>query len=151
MYQSTKVVDGFSTCFRQWKANSHCNQLHGYALKFKLTFQSETLDNNNWVMDFGFLKSPLFFSTNLRKTFKDWFSSRFDHTTIIASDDPHLKMFKEMNEKGLIDLIVLDDVGCEAFSKYVFDVLKTMLRDKGELLYSVECIENDKNSAIYIK
>ncbi len=34
-FQSTKLFDGYSTCFRQWKAdNTHCKFLHGYAVSF---------------------------------------------------------------------------------------------------------------------
>ena len=39
IYKSTKIIDGFSTCFRQWKAtHSHCQYLHGYSISFKLIF-----------------------------------------------------------------------------------------------------------------
>ena len=52
-YRSTKVFDGFSTVFRQWKAEgTHCRFLHGYGISFKVTFEGE-LDNRNWVWDFG--------------------------------------------------------------------------------------------------
>ena len=44
---------GHSCAFRQWRANSHCNLIHGYALGFEITFESETLDDRNWVIDFG--------------------------------------------------------------------------------------------------
>ena len=53
---STKVYDGFSCVFRQWKAeNTHCRFLHGYGVSFKLWFHGE-LDERNWVFDFGGLK-----------------------------------------------------------------------------------------------
>jgi len=46
---STKVFDGYSTVFRQWKAETtHCKYLHGYGVSFKLYFQGE-LDERNWV------------------------------------------------------------------------------------------------------
>ena len=35
-YQSSKVFDGFSTVFRQWKAtDTHCRFVHGYGISFK--------------------------------------------------------------------------------------------------------------------
>ena len=38
-HQSSKVFDGFSTVFRQWKAeNTHCRFLHGYGISFKVYF-----------------------------------------------------------------------------------------------------------------
>ena len=55
-FTSTKVFDGFSTVFRQWKAETtHCRFLHGYGISFKLWFTGD-LDERNWVWDFGGMK-----------------------------------------------------------------------------------------------
>jgi 6-pyruvoyltetrahydropterin/6-carboxytetrahydropterin synthase len=159
MYQSTKLVDGFSTCFRQWRANSHCNFLHGYSVSFKLTFQAKGLDDKNWVQDFGFLKTKLKENTpgKLPKkvvTIKDWFNYMFDHTTVVASDDPMYEYFDDFDTMQLIQLRTMPNVGCEAFAKYVFDFIEQQIEsdfiENRVKLLSVECIEHDKNSAIYI-
>ena len=63
-YQSTKIFDNYSVAIRQWKAShSHCELLHGYALKFKVWFESNTpndendgLDDMNWIVDYGGFK-----------------------------------------------------------------------------------------------
>ena len=48
-FQSTKIFDGFSTVFRQWKANeTHCQFLHGYAISFKITFEGN-LDEKKYI------------------------------------------------------------------------------------------------------
>jgi len=152
MYQSTKVIDGFSTCFRQWGAtHSHCSKLHGYSLKFKVIFQSTTLDANNWVIDFGFLKSTTFKFDGL--PLKEWFSYMFDHTLVLAKDDPYIEKFKELEVLGVASARILDRVGCEAFAELVYVVLNLMLKHEGKTdvqLLSVECIEHEKNSAIFI-
>jgi 6-pyruvoyltetrahydropterin/6-carboxytetrahydropterin synthase len=55
-FQSSKVFDGFSTVFRQWKAETtHCRFVHGYGISFKVYFEGE-LDERNWVWDFGGMK-----------------------------------------------------------------------------------------------
>ena len=42
MFVSTKVFDGFSCCFRQWKATTtHCQYLHGYGVSFKVWFEGD--------------------------------------------------------------------------------------------------------------
>jgi 6-pyruvoyltetrahydropterin/6-carboxytetrahydropterin synthase len=52
-FRSTKIFDGYSTVFRQWKADgTHCQFLHGYGISFKVWFEGE-LDGRNWVWDFG--------------------------------------------------------------------------------------------------
>jgi 6-pyruvoyltetrahydropterin/6-carboxytetrahydropterin synthase len=89
-YLSTKTYGndrGLSCTFRQWRSShSHCSLLHGYSLGIKLIFESETLDDRNWVMDFGGLKA-----------FKEWSEYMFDHTLVVAHDDPHLPFFQGNN------------------------------------------------------
>jgi len=160
-FYSTKTYGtdrGLSCCFRQWKAtHSHCSRLHGYSLGIKLIFESDTLDSRNWVMDFGGLKQ-----------FKDWADYMFDHTLIIAWDDPHRETFTLLNEikggyqdRGICDLRIVDGVGCEMFAKMCYEAMKDMLynariNDLGRYplseavrLKSVEVFEHAGNSAIY--
>lgn len=154
MYQSTKILDGFSTCFRQWRAaETHCSQLHGYAIKFELVFQSTSLDHRNWVVDFGIFSRSDFSLEGL--TIKEWFKYTFDHTVLVASDDPYLGDFFDLANSGIAAVRVLPKVGCEMFAQLVFEVVSSMLKHdfkdsehKPQLL-SVKCIENEKNSAIY--
>ena len=47
-FQSTKIFDNYSVAIRQWRAqHSHCQLLHGYALKFKVWFESNTPFDEN--------------------------------------------------------------------------------------------------------
>lgn len=112
MYQTIKTYGhevGLSACFRQWRADSHCNKLHGYALAVKLTFQADTPDGRNWVLDFGALK-PV----------KAYLQDLLDHKTLAAEDDPQIDALYEMSRKGLLDLQVLQAVGCEAFARLIW-------------------------------
>ena len=151
MFQSTKVIDGFSTCFRQWRAiDTHCKFLHGYAISFEITFQGE-LDEKNWVVDFGGFKRAECLID--KKMPSDWFKHMFDHTTIIAADDPHLSSFEVLNHKGITQLRVLSKVGCEMFAEYVFHKLQDWIEaEYGNRVrvFSVKCMEHEKNSATYI-
>lgn len=142
-YQSTKKFEtGFSCAFRQWKAESHCKLIHGYALSFKFVFETEELDYRNWVVDFGSLKS-------LKAILED----TFDHTTVIAENDPHLDYFKQGEQLGVLRLVVIPDGGCEKFAEYVYEVTDLWLKDNGYAprcrLVSVEVSEHGANSAIY--
>ena len=90
-YRSTKVFDGFSTVFRQWKAEgTHCRFLHGYGISFKVTFEGE-LDNRNWVWDFGGMKRAKTLIDGMQP--KAWMDYMFDHTLVAAKDDPMLNYF----------------------------------------------------------
>jgi len=142
MYRSYKEFNGYSTAFRQHKADSHCRYIHGYALRFKVWFDGE-LDDRNWVVDFGCFK---------RNGIKDWFKHMFDHTTIVAKDDPYLKHFKELHNSDLIQLRILDDVGCEKFAEYVFKHLNQSIKEqtKGRVkVHKVQCWEHGENMAEY--
>ena len=143
-YRSTKKFDGYSTAFRQWRAkHSHCQFVHGYAMEFLVTFEG-SLDELNWVCDFGCFK---------RNGIKDHMKYMFDHTTIVAKDDPELDSFKQLSEKGLIQLRILDHVGCEKFAEYVFDYINSKIFTETEgrvRVLKVESFEGGtNNSAIY--
>ena len=131
---------GFSCAFRQWRADSHCSLLHGYAFAFEFRFVSKTLDDRNWVMDFGALK-PL----------EEWLRVMFDHTTIVAQDDPMYPLFCDMEDKGLIDLRVVQSTGCESFAALAFDEGSRLARELTGgrvLLESVTVSEHGSNSAM---
>jgi 6-pyruvoyltetrahydropterin/6-carboxytetrahydropterin synthase len=126
-------------------------------------FESETLDDRNWVFDFGGLTQ-----------FKDWSETMFDHTLVIAADDPHLEFFIKMSEIGydgmtsgvphergaLCDLRIVPGVGCEMFAKMCYDAMSNLLEQykvqggrypagQGVRLKSAEVFEHAGNSAIY--
>ena len=143
-YKSTKLFEGYSTAFRQWRAkHSHCQFVHGYALKFKVTFEGN-LDELNWVCDFGCFK---------RNGIKDHMKYMFDHTSIVAKDDPELNSFKDLEDKGLIQLRILNHVGCEKFAEYVFNYINTKIFEETEgrvRVLKVESFEGGtNNSALY--
>lgn len=140
-YQSTKTFNGFSTAFRQWKANSHCKYLHGYSLSFKVKFEGK-LDTKNWVMNFdGFDK------------IKKFLENTFENTTIVEKDDPHLSWFEKAHYDGIIQIIIMDGVGCEKFAEHIFGLLNYFVSKETDgrvKVIEVECFEDGTNSsAIY--
>ena len=149
-FQSTKLFDGFSTVFRQWKAEgTHCRFLHGYGVSFRVWFEGE-LDERNWVWDFGGMKRAEGNIDGMNP--KAWMDYMFDHTTIIATDDPGISGFRTMNELGIIQLRELEAVGAEQFAKYIFEKLNTFVREETSGRVSVvrvEFMEHSKNTAIY--
>jgi 6-pyruvoyltetrahydropterin/6-carboxytetrahydropterin synthase len=149
-FQSTKLFDGFSTVFRQWKAEgTHCRFLHGYGVSFRVWFEGE-LDERNWVWDFGGMKRAK--CTIDGKNPKEWMDYMFDHTTIVATDDPGIGGFRTMDQLGIIQLRELEAVGAEQFAKYIFEKLNTFVQEETSGRVSVvrvEFMEHNKNTAIY--
>lgn len=145
MFYSTKTYgpeNGLSCCFRQWRAESNCRLIHGYALSFKFVFASADLDVRNWVVDFGSLKS-----------LKGILQDNFDHTLLVASDDPHKDTLLNLDKLGLAKVIEVPSTGCEATAQMVYEVAEQWLKDAGYSprvsLVSVEVSEHGANSAIY--
>ena len=117
-------------------------------------------------MDFGGLKA-----------FKEWADWQFDHTTNVALDDPHLPKFKELAklgkqaEGGVLDLRIVEAVGCEKFAELVYWTMDEILEaykageswthpdgrvfearypvGAGVRLRSAEVFEHAGNSAVY--
>jgi 6-pyruvoyltetrahydropterin/6-carboxytetrahydropterin synthase len=150
-FNSRKRYEGFSTVFRQWKAvDTHCSKLHGYAVYFDITFEGD-LDHRSWVADFGILKRAKTQIDGMNA--KVWMDYMFDHTTVLAPDDPELELFRELDKKGVIQLRVLEGpVGAERFAEYIYNKVNRFIQEETEgrvKVVRVEFFENSKNSAIY--
>jgi len=141
-YVSTKIIPMGSTAFRQWRADSHCKLIHGYRLQCKLWFTAEELDHKNWIYDFGGCKE-----------IKNLLEKQYDHTTVVAADDPELDTFKLMSDKGMVDLRIAEKgVGIERTAEWVYEnanKLVTEQTDNRVRIIKVEVWEHEGNSAIY--
>ena len=144
-YTSTKeYVDAFPCAYRQWKADTHCNKIHGYSFSIKFYFGTNDLDARNWVADFAGLKE-------LKRTLE----SQFDHQLLVSSSDPHLDWFKEAERRGIAHLTILDNLGCESLAdmiyKYVNGVFIPDMWGPGEAerlwCWRVEVRETQSNMA----
>jgi len=150
VFQSSKLFDGYSTCFRQWRAEgTHCKYLHGYAVSFRVWFDGE-LDERNWVWDFGGMKRAKTKIDGMSP--KEYFDFLLDHTTIVAGDDPYLDTFKQLHSDGIIQLRIMDNVGCERFAEFLYNKINEFLKTETDgrvRALKVEVYENAKNSASY--
>ena len=152
MYISTKIFDGFSCVFRQWKAETtHCRFLHGYGVSFKVWFQGE-LDDRNWVWDFGGMKRA---KTKIDgKSPKEWMDYMFDHTLVVAEDDPWKDAFKQMEESGVAQVRILPATGAEKFAEYIYNKLNKFVETETEgrvRVTKVKFMEHGKNAACYVE
>ncbi len=95
--------------YRQWRADSHCRFIHGYALSFHLEFECDTLDARNWAMDFGGLRP-------LKEKLEEW----FDHTLLVALDDPQYDELKKLGDLGLAKITEVEKTGCEGISDFLY-------------------------------
>lgn len=147
MYISTKTYKQIApVAYRQWRADSHCNLIHGYALTFHFEFEAETLDARNWVMDFGGLR-PL----------KEFLEDHFDHCLLLAQDDPNYEDIKRLGELKLAKITEVERTGCEGIADFLYEYINTVFLPsygKGEAervwCSKVEVRETDSNMAMRV-
>ena len=149
-FQSSKVFDGFSTVFRQWKAeDTHCRFVHGYGVSFKVYFEGD-LDHRNWVWDFGGMKRAKTQIDGMSP--KAWMDYMFDHTMIIAEDDPYIKAFQQMDQTGVAQVRIIPATGAEKFSEYIYNKLNNFVQEETDgrvKVTKVKFMEHGKNAAYY--
>jgi 6-pyruvoyltetrahydropterin/6-carboxytetrahydropterin synthase len=144
-YVSTKTYKQIGpVAYRQWRADSHCNLIHGYALSFHFEFEAETLDARNWVIDFGGLK-PL----------KGMLEAWFDHTLLVAIDDPQREELLRLGELKLAKIVEVEKTGCEGIAQFLYEYINTIfLPNYGEQhrvwCTKVEVRETDANMAMVV-
>ena len=151
-FQSSKVFDGFSTVFRQWRAKeTHCRFVHGYGVSFKVYFEGE-LDHRNWVWDFGGMKRAKTQIDGMSP--KAWMDYMFDHTLVVAKDDPELLAFQQMDKAGVAQVRVIEATGAEKFAEYIYNKLNEFVREETEgrvKVTKVKFMEHGKNAACYVE
>ena len=109
----------------------------------KFWFDCTELDHRNWCVNFGGLKE-----------LKQILQKQFDHTLVLAVDDPLLTHFQELHKQGGCDLRVMDGVGIEKTAEWCFKIANLFLRSNDETykrcwVSKVEVWEHEQNSAIY--
>ena len=146
-YISTKTYKQLGPCaYRQWRADSHCHLIHGYALSFHFEFETDSLDVRNWVMDFGGLRP-------LKDLLEDW----FDHTLIVAEDDPMKEHLLKLGELKLAKITLVEKAGCEGLANYLYEYINTIFlpqygAEEAKRIWcsKVEVRETDANMAMRV-
>ena len=146
-YKSTKTYKHLGpVAYRQWRADSHCNVIHGYALTFHFEFEADTLDARNWVMDFGGLRP-------LKDVLEDW----FDHTFLVAQDDPYRTDMLKLGELGIAKITEVEKTGCEGIATFLYEYVNTIFlpnygKEEAKRIWccKVEVRETDNNMAMKV-
>ena len=144
-YISTKTYRHLGpVAYRQWRADSHCNKIHGYALSFHFEFECDELDARNWCVDYGSL-APL------KGLLEDW----FDHTLLVAQDDPQREALLELGRLGLAKITEVEKTGCEGLADFIYQYVNDcFLKDYGYddrvWCCKVEVRETDSNMAMRV-
>ncbi len=105
-----------------------CLNIHGHSYKLEVTVGSDTLNEQEMVIDFYHIKSAL----------KHLVDDVFDHSFIIDKNDPLYPTFQE--HFGCYKLTVVDFCPtAEAMAKYFYDYLTKKLKE-AELLDDIKVV-----------
>ena len=140
-FTSLKTFRNLPCSHRQWRHEGHCAFIHGYSRSYTFRFAAVELDANHFVVDFGSLKS-----------LETWLEHWFDHTCLINADDPELELFRQLHDRGIVDLRVLPNVSMESSARFVWAYADNLVREATggrAWCFAVESRENDKNAGTW--
>eukprot|EP01050_Picozoa_sp_SAG11_P023567 SAG11_NODE_4771_length_1773_cov_53.509081_3_plen_116_part_00 len=83
---------------------------------------------------------------------KEWMDYMFDHTVVVAEDDPFVESFQSMEKHGAAQVRVIPAVGAEKFAQFIYDKVNPFIQEETDgrvKIIRVEFREHGKNSAIY--
>ncbi len=126
---------------RQHRHDGHCAHLHGHNWAITLTFGSEQLDENGFVVDFGKLKF-----------IERWIDDHLDHACVFNAEDPMRGPLLAVGGAALWKPYVVKSCSCEGMAQHLFEVFDGLVREatQGRVsVIAVEVEEDSKNSAAY--
>lgn len=123
-FTCTKRFPEICVGHRNWRSDTHCSLIHGYARTVEITIEAESLDASQWVIDLGDLKF-------IRAMLTD----EWDHRLLVASDDPLLEDMRALEAKGGLSLNVMDiskgwGPGLEGSCQFLYDQIQPRLDEK---------------------
>ena len=119
MYQVCKTFE-FESGHLLSKSRDGCRNPHGHSRRVEVLMTCETLDANDMVCNFRWIKLAL----------AD-ILSRLDHAMCINDSDPRLEAFKQMQAK--LEIFKDRDPTSEVIARMIFDHLEDKLAQATEL------------------
>ena len=86
------------------------------------------------------------------KSPKEWMDYMFDHTVIVAEDDPYVNTLLQLDNANIAQVRIVPATGAEKFAEFIFNKLNPFVQEEtnGRVkVGQVEFMEHGKNSAIY--
>jgi 6-pyruvoyltetrahydropterin/6-carboxytetrahydropterin synthase len=116
-FHMRKLFDDLPCCHRSWANQDKRFFLHGCERTFEIEFGCAEIEpGTGLVVDTGTLNE-------VRSALR----YQFDHTTLIADDDPQRDLFELLAERGVVDLRIMDSTGMEGSAAWVFDTAERLV------------------------
>lgn len=140
MFYITKIFD-VPIGHRLSKHQGKCSNLHGHNLKLEVTLKSETLDENDMVMDFSDLKKLVI---NIIET--------WDHALFLNQNDEEINNIKNCNLHEF-----KTDPTAEVLCQFLYSNMTYLLSlkfidsNRAIEMHSISIWESDTSKATYIE
>jgi 6-pyruvoyltetrahydropterin/6-carboxytetrahydropterin synthase len=137
-FHMREVFDNLPCCHRSWANPGKRFFLHGYERTFEIEFACAETEP-----DTGLVLYP-----NALKEVQEVLRKQFDHTTLIAMNDPDRDLFELLADRGVIDLRVMENTGIGGSAAWVFDTVDSIVgkATRGRVWVSrIKARESDTN------
>lgn len=136
MFECSKRFGPFPCAHRNHYHSGVCSLVHGYAISFVCTFQSNSLSDEGFVTDFGNLHAV-----------RHYLHQMYDHKIVLSYNDPYLHEFEKLESQGLMSITTLKKVSMEYRAMNLVDYCMDL-----ELpIIKVTVLENEKNAGAFYK
>ncbi|WP_082958678.1 6-carboxytetrahydropterin synthase [Mycobacterium sp. E3198] len=116
-FHMRKLFGELPCCHRSWANAGKRFFLHGYERSFEVEFAcAQTELGTGLVVDVGTV-------AEIRSALR----YQFDHTTLIAEDDPQRDLFELLAERGVVDLRIMENTGMEGSAAWAFETAERIV------------------------
>ncbi|MDG1139591.1 MAG: 6-carboxytetrahydropterin synthase [Opitutales bacterium] len=141
MITCSKTYRDIPLSHRQPLHAGRCSRIHGHSWSITLTFESDSLDANGFVIDFGDLHF-----------IEDWIDEHLDHGIVLCHNDPEKERLQAVASDGLLHITWVSSASCEGIAQFLFETFQPMVDKKTQgraRIKSLHLEEDSKNSALY--
>jgi len=139
MITCSKTYRDIPLSHRQPFHAGRCSRLHGHSWSITLTFATDQLDENGFVIDFGDLHF-----------IEEWILDHLDHGIALCEKDPKANDLKELESKGLLRILWVESASCEGIADFLLHTFQPMVCKKTDgrvFIKTLRLEEDSKNSA----
>ena len=146
MFRVSRKLRTFSAAHRLNKGyEGKCKHLHGHTYSGLVTLEAESLDDYDFVIDFG----------DIKKFFDDWVQQHWDHVTLVSEMDTTLIHFLQREQQDYFIIPGRCNTTTEVLAEYLFKKFLEILHNQPVYanklrLISVTIAESEHSYAEYI-
>jgi len=135
------VQHNFETAHRLWTVPGKCQNLHGHSWKVEIMVEWTQLDARGMVIEYG----------ELKKLFRGWIDTHFDHGTLLDGQDPLFHVFRghDLKVYAFNGNPTVERVAAEIAEVVTEDILPQVTNGAQVRLAGVTVSETATNSAFW--